>query len=170
MEKALGKDDLGRVGSGAARGVGGSGKDASGVPIGELLATKGGATYVPEWDKEQVSAGDAKVAQAVAREEAGSPFAYRLTPTSSDALRRLVAIAEKLDGRALDAQGQPLDPLPLTDENNHARVVLVLPASRLEKLEGYLRSLGGLVTVVADDERLLSEDSVRVEIEVLYNP
>jgi len=177
----LTKGDLGPDAKIGAGGYGAAGtksasvrpKDASAVPIEDLGARKGGATYVPEWDKEQEAApaGAASGTEARAAADAEAAlFSFRLTPSSPDVLRRLVALAEKLDGRALDAQGQPLDPYLLTIERNHARVVLVLPASGLENLETYLKSLGGLVTVVADQERLYREDAVRVEVEVLYEP
>jgi anti-sigma factor RsiW len=147
------------------------------APIQDTLGTKKGGTYVPSWEKEVPSepvslAKDGDGSQARASEPAGgsSPFAYRLTPSSPDVLRRLVALAEKLGGAAYNADESPLEPQILTVERNYARVLLRIPASRIESIEPYLKSMGGLVTVRADHEQIYNLDQVEIEIEVQYLP
>jgi negative regulator of sigma E activity len=146
-----------------------------GVPIEELLEKEQG-TYIPEWDKESSGAtvhlagpeGDDPAASGDSL--ATSPFAYRLTPDAPDALRKLVALAEKLGGGVYDSDGQPVDPYILTVERNYARVMLQIPASSLHSVEPYLRRLGGVVQVRAEQDRLYRADAVQVAIEVQYQP
>ncbi len=146
------------------------------VPIETLLKSNKGATYIPEWDKEQVPTGTTSLAPEPASGEEGagslatSPYAYRLTPNSPDVLRRLEALAAKLGGSVHTTSGEVFDPYILTVERNHAQVVLHIPASRLESVEPYLTKMGGLVTVSSDQDRLFAVDAVEVTVEVLYQP
>ncbi len=158
------------------RGTGSARSSGKGSTLQELLEKEEG-TYVPEWDKDP--AGELVEPQAAepARDEpegsadfAASPFAYRLTPTEPNALRRLVALAEKLGGSVTDAGGQPFQPYSLTVERNYAKVYMQIPASRLESVEPYLRQVGGVVTVHTDEDRLYSADAVQVSVEVTYQP
>jgi len=146
------------------------------VPIQELLRNQEG-TYIPNWDKEsaptaviETTTDAGKGIESGAGDLATSPFTYRLTPTEPDALRRLVALAEKLGGGAFTTAGEPHEPYILTVEKNYEKVVLQIPASRLESVEPYLRSMGGLVTVHADQDRLYRADAVNVTVEVQYQP
>ena len=170
------KIDLSRKERGSGRSAR-AGDGADGLPIEKLLAKQKGATYVPQWDEEPAAgAGEAgaPVGQAASdisdESGSGSAFAYRLSPSSADALRVLVALAEKLGGGAYEADGSRLQPRELTIERNHARVLLRIPASQLENLEPYLRTLGGLVPMRADQDRLYNADAVQVTVEVLYMP
>jgi hypothetical protein len=144
-----------------------------GVPIEELLKKEEG-TYIPDWDKE-ASAPTATLQEPEQAATKGSgslavsPFEYRLTPHEPDALRKLVALAEKLGGGLYSTSGEPMDPYMLTTERNYARVVLHIPASRLESVEPYLRTMGGVVQVRAED-RLYAADAVQVSVEVQYQP
>ena len=148
------------------------------VPIEEFLQKEEG-TYIPDWDKEnaaptatlQPSEPDAaQVPEGGSGDLATSPFTYRLTPDQPDALRRLVALAEKLGGGLYTTSGEPFDPYILTVERNYAKVVLRIPASRLDSVESYLKGMGGLVAVHADQDRLFAADSVHVAVEVQYQP
>ncbi|MFH1469501.1 MAG: sigma-E factor negative regulatory protein [Pseudomonadota bacterium] len=149
-------------------------KGRGSVPLEQALDTRKGATYVPGWEQEEIPEREVakEGAEAPVVEAAGGAgaFAYRLTPSSPDVLRRLVALAEKLDGAAYEVDGAALDPQILTVERNYARVVLRIPASRLESVEPYLKTMGGLVTVRADQEQIYNLDSVEIEIEVQYLP
>lgn len=155
---------------------GGSSKTSSGgVPIQELLKKEEG-TYIPDWDKEASAPTATLQTPEPEPKEPGpgslavSPFAYRLTPSEPDALRKLVALAEKLGGGLYSPSGEPMEPYSLTVERNYAQVVLHIPASRLESVEPYLRNIGGVVQVRAEQDRLYAADSVHVTVEVQYQP
>jgi hypothetical protein len=165
-------------------GLGSKGSARSGtakaVPIEELLEKEEG-TYIPDWDKESTAptatlgtAESESSTQPDPADAAGSlatsPYAYRLTPNEPDVLRKLVALAERLGGGVYTASGEPFDPYILTVERNYARVVLQIPASRLESVEPYLEGMGGVVEDHADPDRLFRADAVHVTVEVQYQP
>ncbi len=172
-----------QAGSGASKtsekallGTRGQAADDKGALIEELMQKEPG-NYIPDWDKEAsaptatIQPSEAEVAPELGSGAlATSPFTYRLTPTEPDALRRLVALAEKLGGGMYSPAGEPLDPYMLTVERNYAQVVLHIPASRLESVEPYLRTMGGVITVHAERDRLYPTDSVHVAVEVQYQP
>jgi hypothetical protein len=180
-EAGAATDELGaseKLGIAGTRGEAQSGSKLRGsAPIKDALDAKKGGTYAPNWEQEVPSTraaltkdGEGDAGAQSQPERGASPFAYRLTPTSTDVLRRLVALAEKLDGGAYSADGSPLDPQALTVERNYARVLLRVPASRIERIEDYLRDMGGLVTVRAEQDRIYNLDQVEIEIEVQYLP
>ena len=163
------KSGLGSKGSARSSGT-------KAVPIEELLQKEEG-TYIPDWDKES-TAPTATLETEPAQSDpaagtgslATSPYAYRLTPNEPDVLRKLVALAEKLGGGVYTAGGEPFDPYILTVERNYAKVVLQIPASRLESVEPYLQGMGGVVEDHADPDRLFRADAVHVTVEVQYQP
>jgi hypothetical protein len=157
-----------------------SSKSSGSVPIEELLRKEQG-TYIPDWDKESTAPTATLGTTAPkdgSRPEPGegagslatSPYAYRLTPNEPDVLRRLVALAEKLGGGVFTTGGEPFDPYILTVERNYAKVVLQIPASRLESVEPYLQAMGGVVEDHADPDQLFAADAVHVTVEVQYQP
>ncbi len=173
--KGVENTEIGTRGTGSS--YKGSTSKSGAMPIEELLEKEQG-TYIPDWDKESAPTAviepDATTQEPAPEAGAGSlatsPFAYRLTPSEPDALRKLVAMAEKLGGGAYSASGDPHEPYILTVERNYEKVVLQIPASRLESVEPYLRSMGGVVTVHADQDRLYAADAVHVTVEVQYQP
>lgn len=152
-------------------------KEADGsVPIEQLLKTNKGATYIPEWDKEQAPTGTTSQQPEATTDEQGSgslatsPFSYRLTPDGPDVLRQLDVMVNRLGGSLRTTSGESFDPYILTVERNHATVVLHIPASKLESVEPYLQKMGGVVQDHADQDRLFAADAVQVTVEVLYQP
>jgi negative regulator of sigma E activity len=99
-----------------------------------------------------------------------APIAYRLYPTSSDALRAIVTFTERLGGQALGTNGKPLKPFLLSDERNHARMILRIPPGRLDALEPYLKQVGGVSEVSRPLEEMFAGPTVDVEVEILYRP
>ncbi len=98
-------------------------------------------------------------------------LAFRLYPTRSDVLWDLFALAQELGGSVLGPSGSVLRPFVLDVEQNHARVVFLLPPGTLTYLEQGLKKLGGLseaepgVSSPIGDVRIL-----QVQVELLYQP
>ncbi|MBN1335090.1 MAG: hypothetical protein JXB39_03930 [Deltaproteobacteria bacterium] len=133
---------------------------------------KASSPYIPAWETLGTAGEDAVPAQASdgAAGVLDSPFVYRLYPTDPDVLRPLALLAERLGGTLVTPSGTTVEPWTLSVEQNHAAVLLKVPANTLEQVEPALRRLGGLLAVQADEERLFGGPSVDVGIEVIYRP
>lgn len=99
-----------------------------------------------------------------------APIAYRLYPSSPDALRVIVGLAERLGGRAYGTNGQVFKPYTLTDDRNHARLILRVPPGKLDALEPFLKKIGGVSEVSRPLDEMFSGPTVDVEVEILFRP
>jgi anti-sigma factor RsiW len=158
-------------------GSGGSGGLNPGTRHLPSVTSVPGEPYVPDWDKEPADEAQARATLATpppgeppTESAPGPTITYRLHGVPSDGLRVIVSLTERLGGHAYTPAGQPFSAFTLTNERNHATLILQLPSGQLDALDPQLRHVGALSEVRRPPELMVSESKVEVEVEVFYAP
>lgn len=102
--------------------------------------------------------------------DVATPYEYRITLGDADVLFSLQQLAQSAEGRLLDHRGEPMAARALTEEQNYARVQLVVPPGKAEQVHARLKELGGRAVMPANGTPLYGAQYVAFVIEVSYLP
>ena len=159
----------------------GEAKDAAGAPADANLLDAGGQDAVADAqpaspNKKLKSRGaDEPTEPYVAEWEQGSgematPMGYRLSVTSAEVLFNLSGIAQQANGSVRDSAGRKLQPRMLSDRDDYAQLMLVVPRDQTEAVRGHLQAMGGEAIPTPSATSLYPADRGVFVVEVRYRP
>ena len=102
--------------------------------------------------------------------DVATPYEYRITLSDAEVLFSLQQLAQSAEGRLLDSGGSAMVARSLTEEQNYARVQLVVPPGKADQVHKRLKELGGRAVLPTNGTPLYGAEYVAFVIEVSYLP